>query len=75
MRSRKMRKSIIEHWKNKPKSEWTKNSDIDLYSRFDIDPEGEAIREIESLLQRFDMPITTADLDSHISDFEITPVP
>jgi hypothetical protein len=75
MQLRKMRKSIMEFWKDKPKSERPKNSEMDLYSQFDIDPEGEAIREIESLLQRFDMPITTADLDSHISDFEITPMP
>jgi hypothetical protein len=75
MRLRRMRKSIMEFWKDKPKSEWTTNSDIDLYYRFDIDPESEAIREIESLFQRFDMPITTIDLDSHLSDFEITPTP
>jgi|GEM_PF-3949940 len=65
------KKSITEHWRGKPENERPKNSDITLYLQFDINTEDKAIQEIESLFQRFEIPIKNVVFGSHISDFEI----
>jgi len=47
------------------------NSDTPPYLQFDINTEGKAIQAIESLFQRFEIPIENVDFDPHIGDFEI----
>lgn len=75
MRLRKTRELIMNHWRNKPINELMRNSVVYFYFQFDLDPEGEAVREIEALLERFEMQIKTVNLDANISGFEITPTP